>query len=200
MKQKTKKQIRKEKKWKSEQRKKMFSELLTLGKSFVFWLAAVIIFSFDSNYWHTFTNSVIDVTTSLLDVFGFLMFTPVEIISKQVGQIEMLEVYHSTVTVAGYRMLVELECTAYHAFIAVVALVTFAGWKTKDKFIRGGLMFVILLVLNNIRLILLGIVGKNYPGLFNAFHDFVWNILLVIIVWLAWEKFNRMEAKTVLSS
>ena len=192
---KTKKQIRKEEKHLTEQRKKMFGELFILGKSFLFWIIAVILFTFDANYWHTFSNIVVDITTGLLDVFGFLMFTSVEIISKQTGQIEMLDVYHATVTVAGYRMLVELECTAYHAFIAVIALVLFAGWNIKQKLIRGSIMILILLVMNNIRLVLLGIVGKHYPSLFNTFHDYVWNILLVLIVWIIWEKFNQLEIK-----
>ncbi len=194
---KSKKQIRKEQQFVSVQRKKMFTELFTLGKSFTLWLLAVLLVSFDSSNWHTFTNSIIDVTTWLLDIFGFIMFTPVEIISKQVGQIQMLEVYHSTITVAGYRMLVELECTAYHAFIAVIALVVFAKWSLVSKLKRGSLMILILLVLNNVRMILLGVVGKNYPQMFNTFHDYVWNILLVLIVWMVWEKFNQLETKKV---
>jgi len=189
------KQIRKANKRASELKGKMFGELLTLGKSFVLWIVVAFIFTADANYWHTFTSILVDATTALLDLFGTLLFTPVEVVSKQIGQIEALDLYHATVTVAGYKMLIELECTAYQAFIAVIALVVFAKWDIKQKLIRSGVMLVILLILNNIRLVLLGIVGKNYPNFFNSFHDFVWNILLVIIVWIIWERFNQIDNK-----
>lgn len=194
---KTKKQLRKEKQQTAQQRKVKYAELFTLGKSFIVWIAIVVLFTFDANYWHTFTNIVVDASTSILDFFGVLTFTPVNILSKQIGTIEILDVYYASVTVAGYRMNVELECTSYHSFIAVFALVLFAKWSVKDKFIRGGIMAGILLLVNNIRLILLGVVGRHYPQLFNTFHDYVWNILLLVIIWLIWEKFNQLELKKI---
>ncbi|MBN2261308.1 MAG: hypothetical protein JW735_00220, partial [Prolixibacteraceae bacterium] len=88
-----------------------------------------------------------------------------------------------------------LECSAYHAYLALIALVLFSKWKPKQKLIAGSLMFVALAVINSLRIIILGIIGRKYPEAFNLMHDYVWNILLVVVIWGMWEFVNQKLIK-----
>lgn len=93
-------------------------------------------------------------------------------------------------------MIIEIECSAYHAYLAILSLVIFSKWNYKQKIIAGSILIVSLAIINSLRIVMLGVVGRKFPQIFDIMHDYVWNILLVIIIWGLWELANKRMNKT----
>lgn len=176
---------------KIQNKKEILKELLPLGKSFLLWGLTVIIVAWDytNNQW--FSLIFIDFTTHLTHWLAFLFSVSSDIGNKATTTITTLEVIYRPVTIKGYPMIVELECSAYHAYLALVSLVVFSRWTIKQKLIFGTLMFSSLAIINSFRILILGIIGKQNPQFFDIFHDYFWNILIVIILWGMWELVNQ---------
>lgn len=178
-----------------KQQKELFKELIPLVKAFLVWIVVVLIVAWDytSNRW--FSMLFVDFTTYLTWALAKIMFIPVQILGAGKSLVTTLEVNYTSIVVNNYPMLIELECSAYHAYAALLSLVAFSAWQPKMKFAAGGILFIILAVVNSLRIVLLGVVGHKYPQVFNVMHDYVWNILLVIVIWGMWEYTNRIILK-----
>lgn len=152
-------------------KKEAIESLKPLFYSFALWgvLMGII-------YIPTIHEAVIDVFVSFVVkstvVIGSLLFLPVE--SQQVPQI----------TVSGYNMRVIFECTAYNFYLFSIALVVFARWKIKDKLSNFAIFMVSIFILNSFRFIVMGYVGKFWPGLFHQIHDYVWTIVFGLVVFI----------------
>lgn len=92
--------------------------------------------------------------------------------------------------VAGFTMQLLEECVAlhYHAILILAILLT-PGQPWRRKF--AALLFcnAALVFFNVMRLILLGIVGAEYPEQFYLVHDFIWQVafaILTVFLCLAW--------------
>jgi len=170
-------------------------ELIPLGKSFALWGVTVVIVALDYIHNQWFSLLFIDFTTHLLHWLSFLFSISAEIGDKATTTITTLEVIYRPVTINGYSMIVELECSAYHAYLALISLVAFSRWTIKQKIIQGTIMFLSLAIINSIRIIGLGLIGKQHPQFFDIFHDYFWNILIVIIIWGMWEFVNQKLIK-----
>lgn len=175
--------------------KEMLKEFLPLVKSFLLWVVIVLIVAWDytANRW--FSMVFIDFTTYLTWALSKIMFIPVQILGAGKSMMTTLEVNYTSIVVNHYPMLIELECSAYHAYTALLSLVAFSAWSIKQKLVAGSILFGVLAIINSLRIVLLGVVGRNNPEIFNMMHDYVWNILLVIVIWGMWELANRKIVK-----
>lgn len=88
------------------------------------------------------------------------------------------------ISVSGYTMKVIFECTAYNFYFFALALVIFAKWKIIDKLINLGIFLLSIFLLNTVRFIVMGYVGKLWPSMFHQIHDYVWTILFGIMVFI----------------
>jgi exosortase/archaeosortase family protein len=176
-------------------RKALFKELLPLIKSFGLWVILVVIVVWDYTNHQWFSMLFIDFTTYLSYGLAKIMFIPAKILGNGSGMVTTLIVNYKSILINDYPMIIELECSAYHAYIAMIALVIFSSWKMKQKFITGSILFGLLALINSFRIVMLGVVGRHFPGFFNMMHDYVWNILLVIVIWGLWEVANKRMNK-----
>jgi exosortase/archaeosortase family protein len=174
-----------------EKSKELLKELLPLIKAFGLWILLVVIVAWDYTNYRWFSMFFIDFTTYLSYGLSKIMFIPARIIGSGESMVTTLVVNYKSIVISNYPMIIELECSAYHAYIAMIALVIFSKWTVKQKLAAGSILFVSLAVINSLRIIMLGVIGRKFPSVFNMMHDYVWNILLVIIIWGLWEIANK---------
>lgn len=184
-----------EQKLHQQKRKELWHELVPLIKAFSLWIVLVVLVAMDYTYQRWFSMFFIDLTTYLSYFLAKLMFIPAEILGNGLTMVTTLEVYYKTILISNYSLMIELECSAYHAYLAMISLVIFSAWKNKHKWLIGSILFIILAVINALRIVLLGVLGKRFPEIFNLMHDYIWNILLVIMLWGLWELANRQIRK-----
>lgn len=174
-----------------QKRKELLLELLPLAKSFGLWIVLVMIVAIDYTGHRWFSMFFINFTTYLTIVLAKLMFISAHITGAGMSMMTTLEVNYKSVEISNYPMIIELECSAYQAYLAMVSLIVFSSWKLKQKMIIGTIIFGILSIVNSLRIIIIGVVGQKFPQMFNTVHDYIWNILLVIIIWSLWEFTNH---------
>lgn len=194
----TKKQVKKgTRKVSGQQMKELFKALLPLLKSFALWIVLVAIVAWDYTSHRWFSMIFIDFTTYLSVGLAKVLGISASILGRGSSMMTTLEVNYQSVVISHFPMMIELECSAYHAYIAMIALVIFSGWSVKQKLINGGILFGLLALINSLRIVMLGVIGQKTPSVFNVMHDYIWNILLVIIIWGLWEFIDRrMQKKT----
>ncbi len=90
------------------------------------------------------------------------------------------------ITVSGYTMEVIMECTAYNFYIFVIYLSLLSPVSWKHRIITLLIFLAAIFVINNLRFIVMGYVGKYNPQLFDYIHDYLWNILFGFLVFLIW--------------
>ena len=189
------KEIIKQKEIKKENQKALLNELLPLIKAFALWIVLVIVVAWDytNNQW--FSMLFVDFTTYLSYALSKIMFIPASIGDNGTGMVTTLIVNYKSIQINHYPMIVELECSAYHAYIAMFSLVIFSKWEWKQKLAGGSILFAALAIINSLRIVMLGVIGRTFPQIFNIMHDYVWNILLVIVIWGLWELANKKMIK-----
>lgn len=178
-----------------KRRKALFNELLPLLKSFGLWVILVVIVAWDYTNHRWFSMLFVDFTTYLSYGMAKIMFLPAKILGDGTSMVTTLVVNYKSIQINNYPMIIELECSAYHAYIAMIALVTFSSWNLKQKLITGSILFGLLAVINSFRIVMLGVIGRVFPSFFNMMHDYIWNILLVIVIWGLWELANKRMNK-----
>lgn len=187
----TKKKQIAQKELKAQKRKELLHDLLPLGKSFALWIVLVVIVAWDYTNHRWFSMAIIDYTTNLTYLISKALFIPARILGSGTSMMTTLEVNYRSISVSNYPMIIEIECSAYHAYLAMIALVVFSKWTIKQKLIIGSILFGVLSIVNSLRIVILGVIGHKYPNIFNVMHDYIWNILLVIIIWGLWELVNQ---------
>ncbi|MDZ7743256.1 MAG: archaeosortase/exosortase family protein [Bacteroidota bacterium] len=90
------------------------------------------------------------------------------------------------ITVSGYTMEVIMECTAYNFYIFVIYLSLLSPVSWKNRIITLLVFLAAIFVINNLRFIVMGYIGKHNPELFDYIHDYLWNILFGFLVFLIW--------------
>ncbi|MFV0592782.1 MAG: exosortase/archaeosortase family protein [Draconibacterium sp.] len=179
---------------KSIDRKELFRHLLPLIKSFGVWIVLVAIMATDYASVRWLSEFFVQFTTQLTILLSKVLFVPVK--EMGVGANAVLSSSSGMLLIAGYPLEVGIECTAYHAYFALIALVLFSAWKLKDKLLYGVVILIVLAILNSLRIVFLGVIGDKFPALLHVMHDYIWNILLVIILWGLWEFSNKKLTKT----
>ncbi len=86
----------------------------------------------------------------------------------------------------GFGMRVILECTAYNFYLFALVITAFSKWPLKTRLTNLGLFVLVIYTLNNMRFLVMGAVGKHYPDLFHHIHDYFWNILFGIMIFLVY--------------
>jgi exosortase/archaeosortase family protein len=178
-----------------QQRKELLHELLPLGKSFLLWIVLVVIVAWDYTNHQWFSMAFVNYTTYLSYGLAKAMFLQAALLGDGANTVTTLVVNYKSIMIHNYPMIVELECSAYHAYIAMIALVAFSRWTIKQKLVNGAIIFGLLSFINSLRIVMLGVIGRSYPQIFNIMHDYIWNILLVIVIWGIWELMNRRMLK-----
>ena len=79
-----------------------------------------------------------------------------------------------------------MECTAYNFYIFVIYLSLLSPVKWKQRIITLLIFLGAVFVVNNMRFITMGYIGKHSPHLFHYIHDYLWNILFGFMVFLIW--------------
>lgn len=113
-------------------------------------------------------------TTHAAYWFGKVLFVPIEMPAVPF------------LTVKGFNMQVVMECTAYNFYLFALVLTIFARWPLKHKLISLAIFLFVIFILNNLRFITMGYLGNYRPDLFDAIHDYVWNILFGFMVFGIW--------------
>ena len=106
--------------------------------------------------------------------FGKMLFLPVETNS------------FPNITVSGYTMQVVMECTAYNFYIFVIYLSLLSPVAWKQKLYTLVIFLLAVFIVNNLRFITVGYIGKYSTTMFHYVHDYLWNILFGFMVFLIW--------------
>lgn len=163
---------------KNDHRKKIpaseyLKKLMPLIKSFALWFLLVVIVHLPGIR-EDFRTMFVGFTTGSTEIMGKLLFLPVD----RTG--------FSTLVVNNFALEIIVECTAYNFYLFAIALVIFANWSAFHKIINLLIFFVTIFLVNNVRFIAMGYIGRYYPDLFNTTHDYVWNILFGFMIFGLW--------------
>ena len=161
--------------------------LLPLAKAFILWVIMVFIVNFPQFKDH-FAGFFIEFTTRMVLFFSRLLYLPVVRVSDQI------------IAVSDYRMNIIYECTAYNFYVFVIPLILFSKWPMKNKLINLLIFLGSIIIANVFRFIVMGYIGQWYPEFFHSLHDYIWNIifgLLIFLLWILMERKVRTSQKFV---
>jgi len=121
--------------------------------------------------------------TKMIVTISAWMLTPFRIVEN---------VTDTTITIAGIRMQVLFGCSGLEAFLIYsVGIMSFPSLLIRKLWgILAG--FVILQVINVLRIVSLGLVGAYAPGFFPTFHIYIAQgmmiavALMIFMFWLNW--------------
>lgn len=106
-----------------------------------------------------------------------------------IGFDAMMEPTGVIIWIEGMRLSIVSECTALvYIIIFAAAVLSYPATIRRKSF---GLIIGIstIVLINLVRIILLGWVGGHYPSYFNILHYYIWEggfLLLVLLLWMAW--------------
>ncbi len=107
-------------------------------------------------------------------IFGKMLFLPVE------------STAFPFITVDGYIMQIVMECTAYNFYVFVFYLSLFSPVSWKEKIKTLIIFLLAVFIINNLRFITVGYIGKYSENMFHLVHDYLWNILFGFLVFIIW--------------
>lgn len=93
---------------------------------------------------------------------------------------------YPNITVDGFTMQVVMECTAYNFYIFVIYLSLLSPVKLKQRLITLAIFLSAVFIVNNMRFILLAYIGQYSARMFHYLHDYLWNILFGLMVFIIW--------------
>ncbi len=159
-------------------------------KQFVPFIAAVVLWLATDIILHlpAIKNEValffIKFTLNSAVIFGKMLFLPVD--STQFPYI----------TVDGYTMQIVMECTAYNFYIFVFYLSLLSPVPWKQRLTTLIIFLLAVFVVNNLRFITVGYIGKYSENLFHLVHDYLWNILFGFLIFLIWAwRYNKTQSE-----
>jgi exosortase/archaeosortase family protein len=79
-----------------------------------------------------------------------------------------------------------MECTAYNFYIFVIYLSLLSPVAWKQKLYTLVIFLLAVFIVNNLRFITVGYIGKYSATMFHYVHDYLWNILFGFMVFLIW--------------
>ncbi len=170
------KEIKKQRLTKKQQRERtrqLIKYMAPLFWAFVTWFALISLIH--TPWLRDVTREFfVGFTTHAAYWFGRVLFIPVEMYSVPF------------LSVKGFNMQVVMECTAYNFYLFALVLTLFARWPLRHKISSLAIFLVVIFILNNMRFITMGYLGNFRPDLFDAVHDYVWNILFGFMVFGIW--------------
>jgi exosortase/archaeosortase family protein len=165
-------QIKKKQK-KKEAQKKSIKDFIPLILAVALWVITLSLLhlpSIKNDVQYFFTNFTINSTI----LFGKLLFIPIQSHN------------YPNITVDGFTMKVVMECTAYNFYIFVIYLSLFSPVKFKQRMITLVIFLDAVFIVNNLRFIVLGYIGQHSASVFHYLHDYLWNILFGLMVFIIW--------------
>ncbi len=94
------------------------------------------------------------------------------------------------ISLNGASLKIIYECTAYSYYIFIISMVSFSPWKTSQKIWGGVIILIITTVLNATRFFSVAWIIRKHPQHLDIFHDYVWNILFAVIIFLTYLLFH----------
>lgn len=85
---------------------------------------------------------------------------------------------------SGFGMEVILECTAYNFYIFILMISIFMPWSIKNKAINFVIMTGVIFIANKMRFLIMGAIGNYSTNVFYNIHDYFWNILFALLVFI----------------
>lgn len=165
------KSIRKEQLQKEEARRAYIKKLRPLIYAFIAWFVVLAILHIPA----------------IKDHLRYIMVSFTHISAITAGKLLFLPVTNEGYPIMGYdgfTMRVILECTAYNFYLFALMITLFAPWSIKAKLVNLGAFVLVIFTLNNLRFLIMGAVGKHHPHLFEHIHDYFWNILFGLMIFL----------------
>jgi len=153
--------------------KKMMLSFKPLIIAVVLWFATITIIHLPAIK-NEVADHFINFTINSAVGFGKILFLPVETNS------------FPNITVSGYTMQVVMECTAYNFYIFVFYLSLLSPVAWKQKIYTLVIFLLAVFIVNNLRFITVGYIGKYSATMFHYVHDYLWNILFGFMVFLIW--------------
>lgn len=110
-------------------------------------------------------------------------------LARLLGLDAMMEASGIIIVIEGKRLSIVSECTALvYIIIFAAAILSYpATLKRKSFGLLIGISTIVLI--NLLRIILLGWVGGHYPAYFNLLHYYIWEggfLLFVLLIWMSW--------------
>lgn len=91
------------------------------------------------------------------------------------------------ITTTGVPLRIDLECTALHFHgILTAAIVTFPGRDASCKLLGVVAGNAIIVMMNLVRIVILGVVAARIPDAFSFVHLYLWQGVFVITVFAIW--------------
>jgi len=147
--------------------------LVQLLKSLVLWVILVGIVTHPAIK-GVVKEAMINFTGSSLEFVCNLLNIPVHI-----SGYPYISIFH-------FKMEILYECSAYNYYLLVIALSVFALWPLKNKIINGLIMLLIIFMMNSLRFIMMGYIGRYHYSLFDSIHNYFWNIFFALLLLLMW--------------
>jgi len=168
---KNKKQLKQQKKERQEKLQR-YKDILPIAKTFGLWILLIGIVRIDAIY-ETIAIALIKITG--VSVLGVCKATFVPVTYN-----------FPFVNVANFPMRIAPECTILDYYLFVPAMVLFvpANWVHKLKW--GLIIAAILYGMNLLRFVIMGNVGRYFPSLFDAAHEYFWNLLFALLLFVLW--------------
>lgn len=94
------------------------------------------------------------------------------------------------ISLNGASLKIIYECTAYSYYLFIISIVIFSPWKLLQKFWGGAVILVITTMLNAARFFSVAWIIRKHPEQLDIFHDYVWNILFAVIVFVLYFVFH----------
>ncbi len=165
------KRIRKSKEQEQKNRKEFMQLIRPLLYSMVLWfvLLSILHIPFIKDY---LREIMVGFTHYSAVLIGKFLFLPLH------------DPGYPIIRYADFSMKVILECTAYNFYLFVFALYLFARWPLKNRLVAFAISVAIIFLLNSSRFLIMGAIGSSWPHLFDKVHDYFWNILFGLIVFL----------------
>ncbi len=153
--------------------KKFLKDFIPLIVAVVLWVITLSLLhlpSIKNEVQYFFTNFTINSTL----LVGKLLFIPIQ--------------SHNfpNITVDGFTMKVVMECTAYNFYIFVIFLSLLSPVRFKQRIITLIIFLGAVFIVNNLRFIVLGYIGQHSASVFHFLHDYLWNILFGLMVFIIW--------------
>lgn len=153
--------------------KKFLKDFIPLISAVLLWVITLSLLhlpSIKNEVQYFFTNFTINSTL----LVGKLLFIPIQ--------------SHNfpNITVDGFTMKVVMECTAYNFYIFVIYLSLLSPVKFKQRMITLVIFLGAVFIVNNLRFIILGYIGQHSASVFHFLHDYLWNILFGLMVFIIW--------------
>lgn len=145
----------------------------------------------------TITMGILHLPAIREDFFSFFIRFTVDSVVL-LGKITFLPIESNDypyLSVGGYPMVVIMECTAYNFYIFVIFLSLFSPVKWKHRLTTLAIFIPSVFLLNSLRFITMGFIGRYFPQQFDNIHDYLWNILFGFLVFLIWAwRYQRSRA------